>query len=127
MWARLWGGVKGTKAPNDDIVALAQQGDAKAQYNLGEMYATGKGVAQNHKQAAAWFSKAAEQGDAAAQLRLGVHYEFGIGMPQDFKQAFTWISKAAEQGDAEAQLHLGVNYELGSQGGVMVISGVWGI
>ncbi|HEY5139605.1 MAG TPA: hypothetical protein VIJ25_09880, partial [Methylococcales bacterium] len=37
----------------------AEQGDAKAQNDLGVMYANGDGVAQDDKQAAFWFRKAA--------------------------------------------------------------------
>ena len=61
----------------EDMAALrarAEQGDAQAQFNLGEMYRTGEGVAQDYKEAAAWFRKAADQGDAQAQLNLGVMY-----------------------------------------------------
>ncbi|MCX8201638.1 MAG: SEL1-like repeat protein [Candidatus Caldarchaeum sp.] len=38
---------------------------ATAQYNLGIMYAMGRGVLQNDAQAALWWRKAAEQGLAA--------------------------------------------------------------
>ena len=47
--------------------ALAEQGYAASQYNLGRMYYNGEGVLQNYKQAAKWFTKAAEQGMAEAQ------------------------------------------------------------
>jgi TPR repeat protein len=46
---------------------LAEQGNAVAQVNLGAMYASGRGVPQDHAQAFALFSKAAEQGFAGAQ------------------------------------------------------------
>jgi hypothetical protein len=41
---------------------LAEQGDARAQAELGRMYDTGEGVAQNRVQAANWYRKAADQG-----------------------------------------------------------------
>jgi len=40
----------------------AEQGNANAQFFLGYMYKDGKGVPQNHAEAAKWFRKAAEQG-----------------------------------------------------------------
>ncbi|MGN5005480.1 tetratricopeptide repeat protein [Aeromonas sp. 82P] len=40
----------------------AEQGDAKAQYNLGWMYGNGQGVELDFKQAYAWFSVAAVNG-----------------------------------------------------------------
>ncbi|MNR58637.1 hypothetical protein D3C85_1796820 [compost metagenome] len=45
----------------------AKQGDARAQGNLGAMYATGQeGVAQDDRQAYAWSTVAAANGDATA-------------------------------------------------------------
>ena len=50
----------------------AAQGYAEAQYNLGNLYEHGKGVAQECKAAAAWFAKAAASGDADAPARRAV-------------------------------------------------------
>ena len=49
---------------------LAKQGDAEAQYKLGYMYETGKGVERDVAAAAIWYRKAAEQGDAWAQRNV---------------------------------------------------------
>ena len=49
----------------------AEQGDAEAQYNLGEMYDTGKGVPQDFMMARGWYERAAVQGHADAQSALG--------------------------------------------------------
>ena len=62
---------------------LAEQGDAGAQYFLGRMYDTGRGVPKDDQQAAAWFRKAAEQGSAGAQYFLGLMYYQGRGVPKD--------------------------------------------
>ena len=40
----------------------AERGYATAQYDLGLMYEKGRGVAQDYRQAAKWYQKAAEQG-----------------------------------------------------------------
>ena len=69
---------------------LAQQDDAKAQYNLGLLYENGWGVTQNYKKAVAWYQKAANQGIAEAQYNLGVMYEEGRGVQQDYQQAAAW-------------------------------------
>lgn len=42
--------------------AFAQQGDARAQFNLGAMYRNGQGVPQDDALAAAWTRKATDQG-----------------------------------------------------------------
>ena len=81
----------------------AEQGDAEAQFNLGNGYYNGQGVPQDHAEAARWYRKAAEQGLAAAQVNLGFMYHNGQGVPQDDAEAARWSRKAAEQRDAEAQ------------------------
>ncbi len=55
------------------FVKSAYQGHADAQYHLGKLYETGKGVPQNYKNAVEWYIKAAKQGHAAAQGQLRVH------------------------------------------------------
>jgi TPR repeat protein len=74
---------------------LADEGNARAQYNLGESYYYGYGEPMDGAQAAMWFRKAADQGDVAAQLRLGSMYSTGYGVQRDYKQAYRWLSLAA--------------------------------
>jgi hypothetical protein len=88
----------------------AEQGDVKAQVNLGLMYDQGEVVPQNYQQAVIWYTKGAEQGDADAQANLGVMYKQGIGVTQDYQRALAWYTKAAEQGHAKAQVNLAVMY-----------------
>lgn len=47
--------------------AMAERGDATAQFNLGTMYQEGDGVAQDEAEAARWMRTAAEQGHAGAR------------------------------------------------------------
>ena len=91
---------------------LAQQGNAGALVNLGLMYKTGRGVAQDYVQAVKWWRKAADQGDALAQSNLGRIYGDGQGVPQDYVQAVKWLRKAAKQGHADAQFGLLLNRDL---------------
>ena len=93
-----------------ELRALAEQGDASAQSNLGLMYATGKGVPQDDAEAVRWYRLAAEQGHAEAQATLGAMYAIGRGVPQDDVEAVRWVRLAAEQGHAEAQGALGAMY-----------------
>ena len=62
--------------------ALAEQGGAAAQYNLGVMYHTGQGVVQDYREAVKWYRKAAERGFARAQSNLGLMYANGEGVIQ---------------------------------------------
>jgi len=61
--------------------AMAEQGYAGAQYDLGQMYAEGQGVPQDDAEAVTWYRRAAEQGYAPAQGNLGVMYDNGRGVP----------------------------------------------
>jgi TPR repeat protein len=67
---------------------LAEQGDARSQYNLGLLYENGRGVPKDYKQAFAWYRKAADQGYANAQFNLGVMYANGQGVPKNRVTAY---------------------------------------
>jgi len=62
---------------------LAKQGSPGAQYALGVLYAEGKGVPQDYKEAARWFLLSADQGEALAQYNPGHMYDAGNGVRQD--------------------------------------------
>ena len=89
-------------APISEVQKAAEQGLAEAQIVLGAMYSHGRGVAQDYKQAVAWYRKAAEQGDANAQGLLGVLYSQGRGVAQDDKLAYVWSSVSAANGGVAA-------------------------
>ena len=91
----------------------AEQGDAKAQYTLGNTYQDGDGVEKDSVEAVKWFRKSAEQGFAGAQNNLGNAYQLGTGVPKDSVEAVWWFRKAAEQGFAKAQKSLGNAYYTG--------------
>ena len=77
---------------------LAEQGDAKAQGNLGVMYASGRGVKQDDFEAVNWYRKAAEQGHAKAQFILGGLYLLGKGVQVNKSLAKEWLGKACDNG-----------------------------
>jgi S1-C subfamily serine protease len=101
---------QGEPADFTATLKAAEQGDAKAQVNLGLMYDKGEVVPQDYQQAVLWYTKGAVQGNADAQANLGVMYKEGVGVPQDYQQALAWYTKAAEQGHAKAQVNLAVMY-----------------
>jgi hypothetical protein len=74
------------------------------------MYANGKGVEQNHVEAAKWYRKSAEAGQAPAQYNLGIMYRNGTGVEQDHVEAAEWFRKSAEAGYAKAQCNLSAMY-----------------
>ena len=91
----------------------AEQGVAEAQFRLGVMYATGRGIPQDDQEAVKWFRLAAEQGGADAQYTLELRYVRGEGVSQDYQEAAMWLRLAAEQGHASAQYSLGFRYARG--------------
>eukprot|EP00729_Bicosta_minor_P001971 gene1971-biopygen6029 len=87
-----------------------------AQNNLGNMYYNGKGVEQDHVEAAKWYRKSAEAGNADAQFNLGTMYDNGEGVEQDHVEAVKWLRKSAEAGlagNADGQYNLGCMYATG--------------
>ncbi len=77
------------------LEAQAGQGDVEAQNRLGELYAKGRGVPQDHAQARAWYEKAAAQGHPLAQNNLAELYFAGLGVSQDYVRAYMWVDLAA--------------------------------
>ena len=89
-------------------IPQAEQGDAKAQYNLGVIFANGKGVPKNDSKAVKWYRKAAEQGHAGGQFGLGSAYFLGRGVPENYLQAYMWLALAKAQGHEKAAKGLDV-------------------
>ena len=91
----------------------AEQGLADAQFNLGNLYRTGRGVAKDPRRAVVWYLKAAMQGMPTAQFNLALSYDTGVGAAQNHAVAAKWYRRAARQGDAEAMLGLATLYRQG--------------
>lgn len=73
----------------------AQQGDVRAQFYLGALYAQGVGVAQSDVEAFRWLLSAAERGHAQARLVTGEMYAIGRGVAKSNVDAYKWASAAA--------------------------------
>ena len=114
-----WGYREGYGTAVDHVGAVkwfrkaAEQGFARAQYDLGLMYEFGRGVERSYEKAVEWVLKAADQGLAVAQYNLGVMYELGDGVEESYVKAAEWYLKAADQGLAVAQYNLGDMYRDG--------------
>jgi hypothetical protein len=80
---------------------LAENGDEHAQFALGFIYDTAKGMPQDDAEAVKWYRKAADRGVVGAQYNLGAMYADGHGVPLDYVEAYKWLSVAASQFPAE--------------------------
>ena len=76
----------------------ADQGHATAQYQVGDCYANGEGVAKDQCEAVKWYRLAADQGHARAQYNLGCCYANGNGVAKDQREAVKWFRLAADRG-----------------------------
>jgi TPR repeat protein len=85
---------------------LAEKGDARAQYNLGLLYASGLGVTHDYQAALKWHRSAARQGHAGAQNALAQMYAKGHGIPQDNVRAHMWYSVAIESSSSGSKQEL---------------------
>jgi TPR repeat protein len=71
LWIAALDAAAGENLVAESFRKAAEQGDAEAQYNLGNAYHYGRGVAQDYAEAVKWWRKATEQGSATAQYSLG--------------------------------------------------------
>ena len=74
MWYYMFKGEDGRKNALEWCTKAANQGYARAQCQLGNMYSGGEGVPQDYKMAIEWYTKAANQGNDLAINNLGVMY-----------------------------------------------------
>lgn len=83
----------GDSHPMSDLLVLAEQGDVRAQFILGDLYAKGKGgLSKNEKKGAYWFEQSARNGYYPSFIRLAALAK-RRDAPED---AFKWYTLAAE-------------------------------
>jgi TPR repeat protein len=80
--------------------SLAEGGDSRAQYELGEFFHNRK--PQDLPQALHWYEQASLQGHADAQLRLGTMFWHGEGVQANPLQAYIVLKMAAVNGSEDA-------------------------
>ncbi len=91
-------------ASEQQLQGLAGQGDANAQWMLGQALLTGNLGTVDEAEAVRWLQLAADQGHALAQRDMGMLYEQGQGVTQDTLEAFFWYSRASRQDSGRARV-----------------------
>lgn len=81
---------------------LAEDGDPKAQYNVGRCFSNGNGTDQDLKLAFEWYSKSVAQNDPRAIHNLALMYQSGKFVAKDEDKAFELIERAAHLGEGRA-------------------------
>jgi hypothetical protein len=94
------------------MVALADKGNAEAQYHVGMMHNNGIGTKQNPKQAFEWFQKSAASSDPLGAYKLGCYYagQFAGVVTPDSNEALKYKLVAAQAGYALAQHDVANHY-----------------
>ena len=100
----------------DAIEAEAEQGDASACFQLGALYANGRGVKQNSALARKWLKRAIKGDYTAAYTLLGWLYLNDESLGMQDTDAIELFLQAAEAGDSDAQCSLGDIYLEGAAG-----------
>lgn len=91
----------------DELIRIADQGNADAQYELAQRYDSGNRTRKSLKDAFRYFLAAAEQGHTLAQLAVGKAYQQGRGTDKNVRQALDYLKIVAEKGNPEAQYLFG--------------------
>ena len=94
------------------MLALANKGDAEAQYHVGMMYNNGIGTQRDLRQAFEWFQKSTASGDPLGAYKLGCYYD-GQGegiVANDTSEALKYKLIAAKAGYALAQHDVALLY-----------------
>lgn len=94
----------------DQVVRLAEEGDAKAQYLIGTVEFLGIGQPPDSRAGLAWYERAARGGEILAMHNLGWAYGAGQGVEQDREKAFSWYLRAARAGYAASMYEVSRAY-----------------
>ena len=94
------------------MVALANKGDAEAQYHVGMMHNNGIGTQKDPRQAFEWFQKSTASNDPLGAYKLGCYYDGqGAGIVAfDADEALKYKLVAAQAGYSLAQHDVALLY-----------------
>ena len=82
---------------------LREQGHPEAIYNLGLMFAYGRGVGKDYQRAAMWFEQGCDQmNHGLSCMFLATMNIYGNGFDVDYDAALLWMKKALNTQDARA-------------------------
>ncbi len=87
-----------------DFKALAEEGDAEAQYQLGMLLLFGQGVRQRVDEGIEWLKRAADSGSYLAANELAQIYTSGREVAPDEQEAMKWIERATQLGKQQPEV-----------------------
>ncbi len=104
--------IKDAKTRALSLLALAEQGDSKAEYEYAECLYRGAGVKQSSDEALLWYKAAASKMHPTAAYRLALCLKDGKAVGVEAQVLF-WLRVGAELGDPNAAAELSRMYEEG--------------
>lgn len=99
-----------------ELISIANQGVAMAQFDLSQIYLSGPGIQKDPKEGHHWLLQAAQQDYAPAQTHLGNIYMLGSHVQKDILLASYWFQEASNQNHAPAQFLLAFLHFKGKEG-----------
>lgn len=81
-------------------------GDPQSQFEIGQMFQYGIGIAQNIQAATVFYQNAAEQQHLGAEYNLGILNLEHAKDPADYQAALNWLTDSAFKGNDKAQFVL---------------------
>jgi enhanced entry protein EnhC len=91
-------------------------GDAQAQFEIGQMFQYGIGVAQNDESAIVFYQNAVQQQHLGAEYNLGILYLVHAQKKEDYQHALNDLTDAAFKGNKKSQYVLSRILEQGING-----------
>lgn len=100
---------------DETYLARAEQGDAEAQFAVGNaFFHGGHAIQKDLNQVFNWWLMAAENGHVAAQVSVADSFMYGRFAEPDVEEALFWYTEAANADDPYAQYQLGKYYITGT-------------
>lgn len=96
-----------------DLYNRAILGEPDAQFEIGQLYQYGIGVAKSSEQALIYLELAAAQQDVRAEYNLGLLYLQAQTIPVDYQKGLDWMKDAAFKGNSFAEYVLANIYKTG--------------
>lgn len=86
------------------LAEAAEQGHARAQFKLAQLYESGRGCEIDETEALRWYKEAAKQELPEAEENMARIYGRGLlGVKKSWSEKYVWLQRAAEHGSEKAE------------------------
>ena len=116
MWTPGWQQQLNYMSVFSQMYFRAILGDAQSQFEIGQMFQYGLGVAQNDAAATVFYQNAAEQQHLGAEYNLGILSLQHAKDANDYQAALNWLTDGAFKGNKKSQYVLSRLLEEGKTG-----------